>query len=215
MEDMNEVNNMNVINVKLKNRPKILGLDVSSKTIGFALFDITGEKLLELTHFSPKIKPQPSDKIEELILKAEAFKTHLENYKNVGITRVIIEEPLLQSNNIYTVGTLLRYNTLILKICYDTLKVLPTFISTYNSRKFAFPDLVGKNIKGKDVLFGGYPKDIDKKHVIWEHVNSLFPEVKWLYSKNGMLKKENYDMADAVTTVIGHVNMVTLNLIKN
>jgi hypothetical protein len=192
---------------KLKNKPKILGLDISTKTIGFALFDLSGSNLLELTHFSPKIKPQPEDKIEELIKKAEGFKKHLESYKNVGITRVIIEEPLLQSNNVYTIGTLLRYNTLILKACYDVLGVLPTFISTYNSRKYAFPDLVGANDKGRNVLFGGYPKDIDKKHVIWEHVNAVCPEVNWLYGKTGSLKKENYDMADAATCVIGYINM--------
>lgn len=191
-----------------KNNPKILGLDISTKTIGFALFDISGSDLLELTHFSPKVKPQPTDKIEELIKKSDAFKNHLESYKNVGITRIIIEEPLLQSNNIYTVGTLLRYNTLILKSCYDVLGVLPTFISTYNSRKYAFPSLVGPNDKGRNVLFGGYPKDIDKKHVIWEHVNSLFSDVNWIYTKRGTLSKENYDMADAATCVIGYINMI-------
>lgn len=192
---------------KFKKKPKILGLDISTKTIGWALFDINESKLLELTHFSPKIKPQPEDKIEELIKKADAFKKHIENYKDIGITRIIIEEPLLNSNNVYTVGTLLRYNTMILKCCYDTLGIVPTFISTYNARKFAFPDLVGKNDKGKNVLFGGYPKDIDKKHVIWEHVNAVCPEVKWLFGKNGNLKKENYDMSDAATAVIGFVNM--------
>ncbi len=195
------------IDVKFKNKPKILGLDISTKTIGFALFDISGSNLLEVTHFSPKIKPQPEDKIEELIKKSDAFKKHLEGYKNMGITKIIIEEPLLQSNNIYTIGTLLRYNTLILKNCYDVLGVLPTFISTYNSRKFAFPDLVGANDKGRNVLFGGYPKDIDKKQVIWEHVNAVCPEVNWLYGKTGNLKKENYDMADAATCVIGYINM--------
>jgi hypothetical protein len=195
------------IDVKFKNKPKILGLDISTKTIGFALFDISGSNLLELTHFSPKIKPQPEDKIEELIKKSDAFKKHLEGYKNMGITKIIIEEPLLQSNNIYTIGTLLRYNTLILKCCYDVLEVLPTFISTYNSRKYAFPDLVGPNDKNRNVLFGGYPKDIDKKHVIWEHVNAVCPEVNWLYGKTGSLKKENYDMADAATCVIGYINM--------
>jgi hypothetical protein len=195
---------------KLKNSPKILGLDISTKTIGFALFDINDSKLLELTHFSPKIKPQPEDKIEELLKKADAFKKHLENYRDIGILKIIIEEPLLNSNNIYTVGTLLRYNTLILKNCHDILGVIPTFISTYNARKYAFPDLVGTNEKGKNVLFGGYPKDIDKKHVIWEHVNKVCPEVKWLYGKGGNLKKENYDMSDAATAVIGHINMIKL-----
>lgn len=193
---------------KFKNRPKILGLDISTKTIGFALFDINDSKLLELTHFSPKIKPQPTDKIEEMIKKADAFKKHLEQYRNVGITRIIIEEPLLNSNNVYTVGTLLRYNTMILKSCYDILGIIPTFISTYNARKFAFPNLVAKNDKGKNVLFGGLPKDIDKKQIIWDNVNQLFPEIKWLYGKTGALKKENYDMADSVTCVIGYVNMI-------
>jgi hypothetical protein len=195
------------MNNKFKNSPKILGLDISTKTVGFALFDLNNSKLLELTHFSPKIKPQPEDKIEELIKKADAFRPHLEKYKDVGITRVVIEEPLLNSNNIYTVGTLIRYNTMILKLCYDILNIVPTFISTYNARKYAFPSLIGKNDKGKNVLFGGLPKDIDKKRLIWENVNSVCPEVKWIYNKTGELKKENYDMADAVTCVIGFVNM--------
>ena len=196
------------MSIKLKNSPKILGLDISTKTIGFALFDLSGSKLLELTHFSPKIKPQPEDKLEELLKKSDAFKKHIENYKDMGILRIIIEEPLLNSNNIYTVQTLLRYNTMICKIVYDTLGIVPTFISTYNARKFAFPDLVNKNDKGKNVLFGGYPKDIDKKQVIWDHVNEVCSEVKWLYDKNGKLKKENFDMSDAATAVIGYVNMI-------
>jgi len=197
-----------ITDVKFKNKPKILGLDISTKTIGFALFDISGSKLLELTHFSPKIKPQPEDKLEELMMKANAFQKVLDNYKDMGITRVIIEEPLLNSTNVYTVGTLLRYNTLICKLIYDNFQIVPTFISTYNARKFAFPDLVGPNDKGRNVLFGGYPKDIDKKKVIWEHVNDVCPDINWLKGKNDVLKKENFDMADAVTCVIGYFNMI-------
>jgi hypothetical protein len=196
------------IDVKFKNKPKILGLDISTKTIGWALFDMTGSKLLELTHFSPKIKPQPEDKIEELIKKADAFKKHIEGYKDMGIVKVVIEEPLLSSNNVYTIQTLLRYNTMILKCCYDTLGIVPNFISTYNARKFAFPDLVGPNDKGRNVLFGGYPRDIDKKQVIWDHVNDVCPDIEWLYGKTGNLKKENFDMSDAATAVIGYVNMI-------
>ena len=200
---------------QFKNKPKILGLDISTKTIGFALFDMTGSKLLELTHFSPKIKPQPEDKLEELMKKADAFKKHLEGYKDLGIVKVIIEEPLLNSNNVYTVQTLLRYNTMICKLVYDIFGIVPSFISTYNARKFAFPDLVGANDKGRNVLFGGYPKDIDKEQVIWDHVNDVCPDIQWLYGKTGALKKENFDMADAVTCVIGYVNMNKLEKLGN
>ena len=68
--------------------PKVLGLDISTKTIGWALFDIQKKELLELTHFSPKIKPQPEDKIEEMLLKADQFRNKLIDYKDIGVTKL-------------------------------------------------------------------------------------------------------------------------------
>lgn len=189
-----------------KNTPKVLGLDISTKTIGWSLFDIQTKQLLELTHFSPVIKPKPEDKIEELLLKVRGFEEKLENYKNLGITNVVIEEPLLNSNNVWTVGTLLRYNSMITKSIYDILGIVPSYISTYNSRKFAWPELVRQNDKGKHVLFGGLPKDIDKKEIIWKKVSDKEPQITWLYTKNNTLKKECYDMADSYTCVLGYMN---------
>ena len=189
----------------LKNSPKVLGLDVSTKTIGWSLFDIQTQELLELTHFSPVIKPKPEDKIEELILKVRAFEQKLEGYVGLGITCVVIEEPLLNSNNVWTVGTLLRYNSMITKSIYDILGVVPSFISTYNSRKFAWPDLVQQNDKGKHVLFGGLPKDIDKKEIVWRKVSDKEPQITWHYTKNNTLKKECFDMADSYTCVLGYM----------
>jgi len=194
----------------LKESPKVLGLDVSTQTIGWALFDIQTKQLLELTHISPRTKIKTEDKIEELLLKSEVFKTKIEQYKNLGITKVIIEEPLLNSNNVYTIGTLMRYNTLITKQIYDTLGLVPEFISTYNSRKFAFPELVKENDKKKFVLFGGLPKDIDKKMIIWEKVAKLEPQIVWTYTKNNTLKKENFDMSDAYCCVLGQMKKIKI-----
>ena len=188
-----------------KNSPKVLGLDVSTKTIGIALYDIPSQQLLELTHVSPLPKPKPTNKIEELILKSGIFKQKLYEYQNLGITKVIIEEPLLNSNNVYTVGTLMRYNTLICKEVYDVLGIIPELISTYNARKAAFPNLIQKNDKGKFVLFGGLPKTIDKKEVIWQEVAKKEPQITWLYTKNNTLKKENFDMTDSYTCVLGYM----------
>ena len=188
-----------------QNNPKVLGLDVSTSTIGWALFDMRTQELLELTHISPRPKPKTDNKIEELLRKAEVFKTKLEEYKNLGITKVIIEEPLLNSNNIYTVQTLLRFNSFVTKNIYDVLGVVPEFISTYNSRKCAFPQLLQLNDKGKMVLFGGLPKDIDKKQIIWDLVAKREPQITWQYTRNNTLKKENYDMTDAYTCVLGHM----------
>ena len=195
---------------QIKNNPKVLGLDVSTKTIGWALFDIMSQELLELTHISPVPKPKEENKIKELFLKAEVFKQKLVDYKNLGITKVIIEEPLLNSNNVYTVQTLLRYNTLISKEIYDTLGIVPEYISTYNSRKFAFPELVKENDKNKFVLFGGLPKDIDKKMIVWDLVAKREPQIEWQYTKNQTLKKENFDMTDAYACVLGHMHQESI-----
>ena len=191
----------------IKNSPKVLGLDISTKTIGWALFDIKTQELLELTHVSPRPKSKDTEdnKMLELILKSEIFKTKLEDYKKLGIVSVIIEEPLLNSNNVYTIQTLLRFNTLICKTIYDIIGIVPEFISTYNSRKFAFPELVKENDKKKHVLFGGLPKDIDKKMVIWELVAKREPQIQWQYTKNQTLKKENFDQTDAYTCVLGYM----------
>jgi hypothetical protein len=188
----------------LKNSPKVLGLDISTKTIGWALFDIQTQELLELTHISPRPKiPKDDDKLLELLLKSEVFAEKLKEYKDFGIVRVVIEEPLLNSNNIYTIQTLLRFNSFVFKEIYNILGIVPEFISTYNSRKFAFPELVKENDKKKFVLFGGLPKDADKKMIIWDLVAKKEPQIKWLYTKNNTLKKENFDQTDAYTCVLG------------
>ena len=189
----------------LKESPKVLGLEVSTKTIGWSLFDIQTKELLELTHISPIPKPKVENKIQELLLKSDIFQTKLEQYKELGITKVVIEEPLLNSNNVYTIQTLMRYNTLITEKIYRILGIIPEFISTYNSRKNAFPHLIQPNDKGKHVLFGGFPKDCDKKQIIWELVAKREPQITWAYTKNNTLKKENFDQSDAYCCVLGYM----------
>jgi RNase H-fold protein (predicted Holliday junction resolvase) len=192
----------------LKSSPKVLGLDISTKTIGWALFDIVTQELLELTHVSPRPKvDKDEDKIKELLLKSEIFAEKLKEYKNLGIVRVVIEEPLLNSNNVYTIQTLLRFNSFVFKEVYNILGIVPEFISTYNSRKFAFPELVQENDKKKHVLFGGLPKDVDKKMIIWDKVAKREPQIKWHYTKNNTLKKENFDQTDAYACVLGFMRI--------
>jgi hypothetical protein len=198
----------------------VLGLDVSTKTIGISLFeDNEGEGALKLLHHvTPKVKPEPESKLAELFEKARIFeKEFLNGYADVGITRVIIEEPLLQSNNVYTIATLLRFNGMIARSVYETLGVIPEFISSYDARKYAFPQLMAVRTVKKDgtertekeiaksepVLFGGYDYEIDKKMVVWEMVTDLEPQIDWFYDKKNKLKKENFDMADSYAAVRG------------
>lgn len=207
-----------------KEKEYYLGLDVSTSTIGVALYENLGRngKLILLTHIAPKLKPKVDDKIKSLFLKADIFRDEfLLKYKDFNITKIIIEEPLLGSNNVYTVATLLRFNGMISKACYDILNVVPEFISSYDARKYAFPELMQKRTEDKKgnkftekeiakkepVLFGGYPYDVDKKQVIWNKVCDLEPQVMWLYDKRGILLKESYDSSDAVTALFGKLHM--------
>jgi hypothetical protein len=205
----------------------VLGLDISTKCIGIALFenrDGVGDLKL-LHHVTPKVKPEPENKMEELFEKARIFeRDFLNDYADVGINKVIIEEPLLQSNNVYTIATLLRFNGMVARSVYETIGVVPEFISSYDSRKYAFPQLMGirntkkngelKNekeiAKCQPVLFGAYDHDIDKKMVIWELVSDLEPQITWFYDKKNKLKKENFDMTDAYTAVLGYMRKYEL-----
>lgn len=207
----------------------MLCLDVSTSCVGIALFDYKNEKVLELKQIEPKVKnPNPDSVLYE---KANLVQTLIEEYKGLPIKHIWIEEPLMSSNNIYTVATLLKFNGILSKMCYDILGVAPKYKSSYDSRAEAFPNLmqVG-SVKNKLVLFGAYKKNakniqdiveehrsyykidkqgfciLDKKKIIFDEVNKLYPKLMWLKDSKGRLKKSNYDIADAITVGIAVLN---------
>lgn len=211
-----------------KNGNKIaMGLDISTACIGVCILIDDGSdygKIAELTHINPKI-PSKIKGIEQLFLKKKIFEEFITKYKDFGIDEVIIEEPLLRSNNVNTVSTLLRFNGMVSDCVYNVLGIVPVYISSYNAREYSFPELMSIRKYGKDekqypskkilkeiedcklVLFGGYPWTIDKKTVIQGKVSDLFPSIEWLYDKKGELKKENFDACDAYVAVLGYLNM--------
>jgi hypothetical protein len=46
---------------------------------------------------------------------------------------------------------------------------------------------------------------VDKKQIIWENVAKLEPQITWQYTKKQTLKKENFDMSDSYTCVLGYM----------
>ena len=201
----------------------ILGVDVSTATIGVCLLEDNNTdkgKIIELTHISPKVSTK-IDPVEQLFLKKKLFEEFIQKYSQYPIEEVIIEEPLMRSNNVNTVSVLLRFNGMISDCVYNVLGIVPKYISSYDARKYAFPELVAvrkyskenelyepkriiKEIeKNKFVLFGSYPWTVDKKTVLQEKVAELFPEIPWLYDKKGELKKQNFDSCDAYVACLG------------
>lgn len=206
----------------------IMGLDVSTVCIGVSIIADLGDgtpEIIKITHVSPKISKKITG-IEALLKRKEIFeKEFLSGLVNSGITDVVIEEPLLSSNNSYTVGTLLRFNGMICDSVYRILGVVPNFISSYDARTYSFPELLAirkYNKKGEElplktikksikdnhaVLFGAYPYDIDKKVIMMNKVNELYPNIDWIVNKKGEIKKENYDACDSLVCALAYVNI--------
>jgi hypothetical protein len=110
---------------------------------------------------------------------------------------------------------------MISRAIYETLNVIPEYISSYDARCYGFPELMAVrtiNRKGEaytekemakktPVLFGAYDIEADKKVIVWEKVADMEPQITWLFDKKGKLKKENYDMSDSLVCVIGKQRM--------
>lgn len=209
------------------NKRILMSLDISTTTIGCCLLLDDGTdygKIIELTHVKPKVSKKIKG-IESLFLKAKIFNEQfLQKWKDLKIDNIIIEEPLLRSNNVNTVGTLLRFNGILSKDCYDTFGIVPEYISSYDARKYAFPELMSVRKFGKDdkaydskkiinsvnktqfVLFGEYLWDCDKKLILQDKVSKIYPNIEWVYDKKGNLRIENFDATDSLVAVLGWLN---------
>ncbi len=214
----------------------ILGLDISTRCTGISCCYVDDEKITPIivTHMRPKI-PTKIKGIEALFLKCNIFMEALENLlitnklydKETGktvITNIVIEEPLMSSNNEYTVATLLRYNGMVALEVYKLTGIIPEFISSYDARKYGVPSLMAvrkfkkngeaypedkikKAINSNElVLFGAYPFDCAKKLILWNYISELYPNINWVYNNKNELKDENFDASDSLICVMGYVS---------
>lgn len=209
-----------------KNIRIILGIDISTTCLGVSLarYDGTNVEILKLSHVKPKISRKIKG-TESLFMKTKQFKEQfIEKYKDIGLTDIIIEEPLPNSQNNNTVTTLLRFNGMISQSIYEATGVVPKYISSYDARKYAFPELMAVrkfNKKGEQynekkiknalknnelVLYGDYPFSCEKKYIIWNKINEKYPNIEWIFNKKNELVTENFDASDSLTCVLGFLN---------
>lgn len=204
----------------------ILGIDISTTCTGVTLVSYDGEnaKVLYIDRVKFKV-PRKVKGTEALFVKSQQFiDKFLNHYKNYGITDIVIEEPLPNSQNLETVNTLMKFNGMLSQSVFQATNVIPRYISSYDARKYAFPELMAvrkynkkgevydikqirKAFKHNDlVLFGSYPFDCKKKYILWNKVSELYPDIKWVYDKKGELKTENFDASDSLVCVLGYIN---------
>jgi hypothetical protein len=193
-------------------------IDVSTTNLGSALWDENGS-LVEVRHLVLKTnKDIPEevrylDKAKMFKQYAKKFKAEIESTYNCEIDNIFVEEPLMNTPvNIVTTAKLLGFNAIVCYILDELFGKSPYLISIYISRKLFFPEHVtSKKVKGEIKETLSLPKDIDKKHYIWEKVARLYPEITWHYKTDGKkIKETSYDISDSI--VVGLAGLKVLGL---
>ena len=185
-----------------------ISLDISTSCIGVSVFDERGE-LLDLTHL--RLEADRDVLVDyRYIPKANHFREFITKYRANNIHGVFIEEPLSNTNQKTsrdTTNKLLRFNGICCYIIHQELCVVPELISVYDVRFALCPELRDYNVKeGKWVLQSGnkkkktgmYTDATDAKMYIFKKISKLYPDVKWVYDKKGLLHKYSLDMSDAL-----------------
>lgn len=199
-----------------------LGLDVSTKAIGLSLASVDEDniKVLLMTHLQLHT-PKNMEETEKFFAKSKLFEEKLRDFSQYPITRVIIEEPSMK-NNVQVSNMLLRFNGMIAQVVYNVLNIVPCFIASHDARTFAFPDLLSvrkyqkhgsiisthhikKTLNNNDLtLFGNYPWDCSKKHVLLNKVSEMYPSLPWIYNQKGELSNKNFDVIDSLICILGY-----------
>jgi Holliday junction resolvasome RuvABC endonuclease subunit len=172
----------------------ILALDVSTSCIGYALFNETGDKLMELSYIKFRDKLSIFEKLTE-------FKKQIEFLKDSGIKHIVIEEPLKKFAGKFssagTIAVLNFFNGMVSATVYQMFGVEPIHYNVNTARKTAFPEYKAKK------------QSNENKHQIWTLVRDREPHIVWKYGpKSAKLVDENYDMADAYTIGLCHINIM-------
>ena len=167
----------------------ILGLDLSTSIIGVSIIRRDGS--LEVLEFINLKKEK------HLFMKALIFTKLISKYKLMKIKHIVIEEPLVMfkegQSRPQIISKLAMFNGLAQFACYHVFGVIPTLIHVSTARSLAWPGLK-------------FPPGSDRKHLIWQKVNAMHPNIEWRYSqrgkREGLPMKECYDMTDALTVAL-------------
>ena len=165
----------------------ILGLDISTSTVGAALVDSETDELKGLFYVSLK-------KEKGLLNKIQSLKNELIKYEQI-IDHVAIEEPLVMFKEGFSraqvLSLLSQFNGMSQFLTFLLYNTEPVMYNVNTARKLAFPNLK-------------FPKGSKRKELVHECVAQTYPDVDWPLKRTEKLKDECYDMADAVVIARAH-----------
>lgn len=190
----------------------ILGLDISTSCIGYTILDTDG-KLITASYVKFADGLSKFEKLEE-------FKRATKFFKDLKITFIAIEEPLVKFMGKFssagTIALLNFFNGMISSYLYQEFKMEPVYFNVNTARSQVFPKPKNNTSKSKpaeeleDVEVFDKKEKGSIKHEIWKKVMAMEPLIDWKYGPRSMkLLDENYDVADSY--VIAVCMLITLD----
>jgi hypothetical protein len=172
-----------------------VSFDISTSCIGVSIFnenfELTSVKALKMTT-NKDCQDDPE------ITKGDGFKKFVEELKIYEIIDIFVEEPLVKSNNVYTVNKLLKFNGICSYILRDVLGIIPKFMSVDEVRRIFCPEMTEYDEKKNKFTLKFKSRKVDPKTYIFEKIAKDYENISWLFNKNGKLKTENFDITDSI-----------------
>jgi Holliday junction resolvasome RuvABC endonuclease subunit len=158
----------------------ILGLDVSTSVVGVAIMD-SGSELIYFESCDLK-------KYKDFFDKCEEFKKFIDPIlKRYNPQSIWIEKPLQAFSkglsSATTISKLSSFNGAVSYLTFELTGLKPKYVAPSSARKKA-----GITIK----------RGMKSKEVVLEHICKNYSHFKPEYTKFGNVKKQYYDMADAI-----------------
>lgn len=169
---------------------KILGLDISSTTIGYSVVksNKTGYKLLKKGYY----KPLKDCSLFESLLETKKFILDLvEENKPDDIAIEDITEFIQGKSTSKTIIKLTTYNRMIGLTIYEKLGIEPTLLNVNTIRSVIKPK--------------GYKGRLSKEDVPEVVAKILNEDFEYIYNKKGAIAVESYDIADAIAVSLAHI----------
>lgn len=197
---------------------KILGVDLSTSCVGFAVFEENGD-LIEVTHAQPQHNFIYSSQMEDLYHKALMLKKFIEQkgWHKDRVTDIVIESPMISAGTIVSSAMLNKFHAFFFHNIYNLFsdEVKIHYIKEKDARAHAMPEICEK---GK--LWSATPKKIAgkkrrhfRKIFVMLQMAKRYPQVKWMLNNRKTLNQKNFDQADAIATALGF--MVKEGIWKN
>lgn len=177
---------------------KVLGLDVSSTTIGYCLLEITEDNQIKFDHCN-YLKPiKKGTIIERIVDTRNKIKAIIEKHKPDLIAIEDIIQFMKGQSTAKTIITLTTFNRMICLLANDYLGHPPELFSVMSIRH---------GLKTNNI----FPKKEDMPELVAKHLGITFP---YELNKKGNIKVESYDMADGVAVALYYAFVLSGKIIK-